>query len=77
MFFELIYDKRNVEGLAGASEIIFAGLTKRVHQIFPQAEVKVKPMQSNGLNSNASNSDREKMNRMLEEMFEDSEMWLT
>lgn len=34
-------------------------------------------MQSNGLNSNASNSDREKMNRMLEEMFEDSEMWLT
>lgn len=35
MFFELIYDKRNVEGLAGASEIIFAGLTKRVHQIFP------------------------------------------
>ncbi|KLR27126.1 DinI-like family protein, partial [Enterobacter kobei] len=25
----------------------------------------------------ASKSDREKLNRMLEEMFEDSDMWLT
>ncbi|OWS95436.1 virulence protein MsgA, partial [Enterobacter kobei] len=38
---------------------------------------KVKPMQANGLNSDASKSDREKLNRMLEEMFEDSDMWLT
>jgi hypothetical protein len=30
-----------------------------VHQIFPDAEVKVKPMQANGLNSDASKSDRE------------------
>ncbi|EAM7073553.1 DinI family protein, partial [Salmonella enterica] len=29
-----------------------------------------KPMQANGLNSDASKSDREKLNRMLEEMFE-------
>lgn len=77
MFVELVYDKRNVEGLQGAREIILAELTKRVHQIFPDAEVKVKPMQANGLNSDASKSDREKLNRMLEEMFEESDMWLT
>ncbi|MFZ5279123.1 DinI-like family protein, partial [Enterobacter roggenkampii] len=34
-----------------AREIILAELKKRVHQIFPDAEVKVKPMQANGLNS--------------------------
>ena len=68
MFVELVYDKRNVEGLEGAREIILADLTKRVHQIFPDAEVKVKPMQANGLNSDASKSDREKLNRMLEEI---------
>ncbi|WP_196063677.1 MULTISPECIES: DinI family protein [unclassified Enterobacter] len=76
MFVELVYDKRNVDGLQGAREIILAELTKRVHQIFPDAEVKVKPMQANALNSNASKSDREKLNRMLEEMFEDANMWL-
>ena len=76
MFVELVYDKRNVDGLVGAREIILAELTKRVHQIFPDAEVKVKPMQTNALNSDASKSDREKLNRMLEEMFEDANMWL-
>ncbi|WP_432807244.1 DinI-like family protein [Leclercia adecarboxylata] len=35
-----------------------------------------KSMQTNGLNSDASKSDREKLNRMLEEMFEESDMWL-
>lgn len=35
MFVELIYDKRNFEGLAGAKEIILNELTKRVHRIFP------------------------------------------
>ncbi|EMG70189.1 Gifsy-2 prophage MsgA [Salmonella enterica subsp. enterica serovar Newport str. Henan_3] len=74
MFVELVYDKRNVEGLEGASEIILAELTKRVHQIFPDAEVRVKPMQANGLNSDTSTSDREKLNRMLEEMFEEADM---
>ncbi|EMJ5804863.1 DinI-like family protein [Enterobacter roggenkampii] len=58
MFVELVYDKRNVEGLEGAREIILAELTKRVHQIFPDAEVKVKPMQANSLNSDASKSDQ-------------------
>ncbi|EAU3191794.1 DinI family protein [Salmonella enterica] len=76
MFVELVYDKRNVEGLEGASEIILAELTKRVHKIFPDAEVRVKPMQGNALNSDASKSDREKLNRMLEEMFEESDIWL-
>lgn len=77
MFVELVYDKRNVEGLEGAREIILAELTKRVHQISLEAEVKVKPMQANALNSDAGKSDREKMNRMLEEMFDESDMWLT
>ena len=76
MFVELVYDKRNVEGLQGAREIILAELTKRVHQIFPDAEVKVKPMQANGLNSDASKNDREKLNRMLEDMSEEADMWL-
>lgn len=76
MFVELVYDKRNVEGLAGARDIIPTELTKRVHRIFPNAAVKVKPMQANSLNSDASKSDREKLNRMLEEMFEEADMWL-
>lgn len=63
MFVELVYDKRNVEGLEGASEIILAELTKQVHQIFPDAEVRVKPMQANCLNSDANKSDHEKLNR--------------
>ena len=69
MFVELVYDKRNVEGLEGAREIILAELTKRVHQIFPGAEVKVKPMQANALNSNCTKTEKERLNRMLEEMF--------
>lgn len=76
MFVELVFDKRNVAGIPGADEIIKAELTKRVHRIFPDAEVKVKPMQANGLNSDAIKSDREKLNRMLEEMFEESDQWL-
>ena len=76
MFVELVYDKRNVAGLPDAREIILNELTRRVHNIFPGAEVKVKPMQANGLNSDASKSDREKLNRMLEEMFEEADMWM-
>ncbi|EHN1270949.1 DinI-like family protein, partial [Salmonella enterica subsp. enterica serovar Senftenberg] len=44
MFVKLVYDKRNVEGLEGASEIILGELSKRVHRIFPDADVRVKPM---------------------------------
>lgn len=74
MFVELVYDKRNVEGLEGAREIVLPELTKRVHPIIPDTEVKVKPMQANALNSDASKSDREKLNRMLEDMFEEAVM---
>ncbi|ENU8987754.1 DinI family protein [Salmonella enterica] len=77
MFVELVYDKRNVEGLAGAREIILAELTKRVHQIFPDAEVKVKPMHANALNSDCTKTEKERLNRMLKEMFEEADMWLT
>lgn len=76
MFVELVYDKRNVAGLPDAREIILAELTRRVRRLFPDADVRVKPMQANGLNSDASKSDREKLNRMLEEMFDEADMWL-
>lgn len=76
MFVELVFDKRNVAELDGAAEMIKAELTKRVHAIFPAADVRVKPMQANSLNTDASKSDKEKLNRMLEEMFEESDQWL-
>lgn len=76
MFVELVYDKRNVQGLPGAQQIILAELTKRVHRIFPDAEVKVKPMQTSALNSDCTKTEKERLNRMLEEMFEESDMWL-
>ena len=61
--------------MPGAREIILAELTRRVHRIFPDADVRVKPMQANGLNSDATKNDREKLNRMLEEMFDEADMW--
>ncbi|MGG8274933.1 DinI family protein [Klebsiella sp. 141198] len=76
MFVELVYDKRNVQGLPGAQQIILAELTKRVHRVFPDAEVKVKPMQTNALNSDYTKTEKERLNCMLEEMFEESDMWL-
>lgn len=76
MFVELFYDKRNVIGLPRAKDIILNQLIKHVHRIFPDTDVRVKPMQANGLNSDASKSDREKLNRMLGGMFEEADMWL-
>lgn len=76
MFVELVYDKRNVQGLLGAQQIILTELTKRVHRIFPDAEVKVKPMRTNMLNSNCTKTEKERLNCMLEEMFEESDLWL-
>jgi len=76
MFVELVYDKRNVEDLPGAKDIILAELTKRVHRIFPGANVRVKPMQANALNSDCSKTEKERLNRMLEEMFEEADMWM-
>ncbi|AIN16814.1 MULTISPECIES: DinI family protein [Yersinia] len=73
---ELIYDKRNVAGLANANEMIKAELTKRVHQVFPNAEVKVKPMQANGINTDASKQEKSVLNRLVEEMFDEADQWL-
>lgn len=75
MFVELVYDKRNVAGLPDANEIILDELTHRVHQIFPDADVRVKPMQANGLNTDAKH-DKERLHRLLEEMFEEADMWM-
>ncbi|EFR3087324.1 DinI family protein [Salmonella enterica] len=76
MFVELVYDKRNVEGLPGARSIILNELTKRVQRIFPDADVRVKPMHANALNSDCTKTEKERLNRMLEEMFEGADMWL-
>ncbi|HCM1915332.1 TPA: DinI family protein [Salmonella enterica subsp. salamae serovar 28:r:e,n,z15] len=76
MFVELVYIKRNAVDLPGAKDTILNEPAKRVHRIFPDAQMKVKPMQAKGLNSDTSKNDREKLNRMLEEMFEEADMWL-
>lgn len=73
---ELIYDKRNVAGLTNANEMIKAELTKRMHQVFPGAEVKVKPMQANGINTDATKQEKSVLNRLVEEMFEQADEWL-
>lgn len=44
MLVELVYDKRNFGGLQGAKSIILDELTKRIDSVFPDAEVRVKPM---------------------------------
>jgi hypothetical protein len=76
MFVELVYDKRNVEGLPGAKEIILAELTRRVHRVFPDADVRVKPMESSSVNSDCTKNEKEKLSRLVEEMFEEAEFWL-
>ncbi len=76
MFVELVYDKRNVEGLPDAKDLILAELKKRVHGVFPSAEVRVKPMQANAVNSDCTKTEKEKINRLIEEMFEEADMWL-
>lgn len=42
MFVELIYDKRNFEGLPDAKALIHGELTKRIHRIFPDADIRVR-----------------------------------
>ncbi|TCV92973.1 DinI-like family protein [Biostraticola tofi] len=73
----LIYDKRNVGMVRDASSRIEAELTKRVQRVFADAEVKVKPMQRNGLDTDASKSDKAILARIVEEMFDDAAEWLT
>ncbi|MDR7342848.1 hypothetical protein J2X14_001252 [Pantoea alhagi] len=76
MFVELIYDKRNVAGLPGAHELILEELEKRIHRTFPDAEVKAKAMQRNAIESDASKSDKSIIIRIVEEMFDEADMWL-
>jgi hypothetical protein len=59
MFVELVYDKRNFDGLPGARDIILGELSKRVHRIFPDADVRVKPMMTlPAINTDASKHER-------------------
>ncbi|WP_288496880.1 DinI-like family protein [uncultured Erwinia sp.] len=77
MFVELIYDKRNVAEFPNARELILAELEKRVNRVFPAAEVRVKPMVTNSsINTDASKGDKAKLAAVIEEMFEEAEMWL-
>ncbi|MBA7801964.1 DinI family protein [Citrobacter freundii] len=77
MFVELVYDKRNFEGLPGAKEIILGELSKRVHRLFPDADVRVKPMMTlSGINTDASKHEKEQISRTVQEMFEEAEFWL-
>ncbi|HDR2864246.1 TPA: DinI family protein [Enterobacter asburiae] len=77
MFVELVYDKRNFEGLPGAKNIILDELTKRIGRVFPDAEVRVKPMMTlPAINTDASKHEKEQISRVVQEMFEEAEMWL-
>ena len=77
MFVELVYDKRNFDGLPGAKDIILGELSKRVHRIFPNADVRVKPMMTlPAINTDASKHEKEQINRIVQEMFEEADMWL-
>jgi hypothetical protein len=65
-----------LRGCTRYRDIILTELTKRVHRIFPDADVRVKPMQANALNSDCTKTEKERLNRMLEEMFEEADMWM-
>ena len=74
MFVELVYDKRNFDGLPGAKDIILGELTKRVHRIFPDADVRVKPMMTlPAINTDASKHEKEQISRTVQEMFEEAD----
>ncbi|RLM21107.1 virulence protein MsgA [Brenneria alni] len=76
MFVELVYDKRNVAGLSNAHVMIETEFVKRVHRVFPDADVRAKAMQANTINTDASKSDKAILNRLVEEMFNDADEWL-
>ena len=77
MFVELVYDKRNFDGLPGAKDIILGELSKRVHRIFPEADIRVKPMMTlPAINTDASKHEKEQISRTVQEMFEEAEFWL-
>ncbi|HGY3719266.1 TPA: DinI-like family protein [Citrobacter gillenii] len=77
MFVELVYDKRNFDGLPGAKDFILDELTKMVHRSFPDADVRVKPMMTlPAINTDASKHEKEQISRTAQEMFEEADMWL-
>ncbi|MBT2048677.1 MULTISPECIES: DinI-like family protein [Enterobacter cloacae complex] len=77
MFVELVYDKRNFEGLPGAKDIILFELCKRVARVFPEAEVRVKPMLTlPAINTDASKHEKEQISKIVQDMFEEAEFWL-
>ena len=77
MFVELVYDKRNFDGLPDAKDIILGELTKRVRRILPNADVRVKPMMTlPSNNTDASKHEKEQISRAVLEMFEEADMWL-
>ncbi|MBA4711166.1 MAG: DinI family protein [Citrobacter pasteurii] len=52
-------------------------LSKRVHRIFPDADVRVKPMMTlPAINTDASKHEKEQISRTVQEMFEEADMWL-
>ena len=77
MFVELVYDKKNFDGLPGAKDIILGELSKRVHRIFPEADIRVKPMMTlPAINTDASKHEKEQINRTVQKIFEEAEFWL-
>ena len=77
MFVELVYDKRNFVGLPGANDMILSELTKRIHRIFPDADVRVKPMMTlPAINTDASKHEKERISAAVQEMFEEADLWL-
>ncbi|WP_411705820.1 DinI-like family protein [Edaphovirga cremea] len=77
MYVELIYDKRNMTRIPNANALILAELTKRVHGSFPGTEVRVKPMQANAINTDASKAQKAIIASLVEEMFDDASGWLS
>ncbi|OOL21543.1 DNA-damage-inducible protein I, partial [Klebsiella aerogenes] len=52
-------------------------LTKRIHRIFPDADIRVKPMMSlPAINTDASKHEKERISAAIQEMFEEADMWL-
>ncbi|MDA6810312.1 DinI-like family protein [Escherichia coli] len=50
-------------------------LTKRVHRIFPGADVRVKPMMTlPAINTDANKHENEQISRTVQEMFEETDM---
>lgn len=69
--------KGNFDGLPSANDIILGELTKRVYRIFPDADVRVKPMMTlPAINTDASKHEKELISRTVQEMFEEADMWL-